>query len=78
MKTLSLKLRDDIFAEAERVVHALRIPRNAYINQALEFYNRLHRRRRLRTRLHRESQLVREESLKTLELLERLEDDLPE
>lgn len=78
MKTLSLKLRDDVFREAERVVHSLRIPRNAYINQALEFYNRLHRRKQLRMRLHQESKLVREESMKTLELMERLEDELPE
>lgn len=78
MKTLSLKLRDDIFEEAERVVHSLRVPRNAYINQALEFYNRLHRRKRLRQRLHQESFLVRESSMKTLELMEGLEDELPE
>lgn len=77
MKTLSLKLQDSIFAESERVVHSLRIPRNAYINQALEFYNRLHQRKHLRTRLHRESELVRKESLKILELMEQLEDDLP-
>lgn len=78
MKTLSLKLRDNVFAEAERVVHSLGIARNAYINQALEFYNRLHQRKQLRAQLHRESKLVREESLKTLELMERLEDGLPE
>lgn len=77
MKTLSLKLKDDVFAQAERVVHSLGIARNAYINQALEFYNRLHQRRQLRALLHRESELVREESLKTLELLEQLEDELP-
>ena len=77
MKTLSLKLRDDIFEEAERVVHSLHIPRNAYINQALEFYNRLYRRKQLRQRLHQESFIVRDASMKTLELMEGLEDELP-
>jgi hypothetical protein len=77
MKTLSLKLKDDIFEEAERVVHSIGIARNAYINQALAFYNRLHRRKRLRGLLHQESRLVREGSLKTLELLEQIEDEIP-
>ncbi len=77
MKSLSLKLRNDIFNEVEEVVHSLHIPRNAYINQALEFYNRLLKRKRLRVQLQKESRLVRKDSLQTLELLERLEDELP-
>ena len=77
MKNLSLKLRDDIFDEVEQVVHSLRIPRNAYINQALELYNRLLRRKQLRAQLQKESRLVRKDSLQALELLERLEDELP-
>ena len=77
MKSLSLKLRDDVFSEVEQVVHSLRTTRNAYINQALEFYSRLLKRKQLRARLQKESRLVRRDSLQALELLERLEDELP-
>lgn len=78
MKTLSLKLREDIFKEVERVVHTIRIPRNAYINEALSFYNKLNRRRFLKRQLHKESRLIGKDSLSVLELFEKLEDDVPE
>ncbi len=78
MKTLSLKLRDDIFKEVERVVHAIRIPRNAYINEALSFYNKLNQRRRLKKQLHQESRIVGTDSLGILEVFERLNDDILE
>ena len=77
MKNLSLKLRDDVFSEVEQVVHSLQTTRNAYINQALEFYSRLLRRKQLRARLQKESHLVRKDSLQALELFEQLEDELP-
>jgi hypothetical protein len=78
MKTLSLKLREDIFKDVEKVIRAIRIPRNAYINQALSFYNKLNRRRFLKRQLYKESRLVREDSLNTLEVFERLDDDIRE
>ena len=78
MKTLSLKLREDIFKEVEKVVHAIRIPRNSYINEALSFYNKLNRRRFLKRQLSKESRLVREDSLNILEVFERLDDDIRE
>lgn len=78
MKPLSLKLRDDIFTEVERIIRDLRLPRNTYINQAVDFYNQLQHRKRLRRQLHQESQLVRHSSLQALEELERLADELPE
>ena len=78
MKTLSLKLREDIFKDVERVIHAIRIPRNAYINEALSFYNKLNRRRSLKKQLSKESRLVREDSLNILEVFERLDDDIRE
>ena len=78
MKALSLKLRDDVFEEVERVVRAIRIPRNTYINQALDFYTKLNKRKLLKQQLQKESQAVRLNSLRILKEFERFEDDLPE
>ena len=77
MKVLSLKLRGDIFEEVERVVRAIRIPRNTYINQALDFYTKLNKRKLLKRQLQKESKAVRLNSLRVLKEFERFEDDLP-
>ena len=44
MKTVSLKLQDNIFLETEKMLLKLKKSRNTYINEALEFYN-LHQRK---------------------------------
>ena len=77
-KTLSLKLRDDIFSETEEVIEAIHKPRNAYINDALNFYNRFIRRKLLAKQLKKESHLVSATSLQILEELELIEDGLSE
>ena len=77
MKVLSLKLRGDVFEEVERVVRAIRIPRNTYINQALDFYTKLSKRKLLKQQLQKESKAVRVNSLRVLKEFERFEDDLP-
>ena len=78
MKAISLKLRDSIFQDVERVVHAIHVPRNAYINDALSLYNKLNQRKLLRKQLNNESKAVREISLEVLSEMERLEDNLGE
>ena len=50
-KALSLKVKDDIFKEVEEIVFQINIPRNAYINQALSFYNKLNKRKLLKKKL---------------------------
>ena len=40
MKTVSLKIDDSIFGETENILTRIKIPRNRYINEALEYYNR--------------------------------------
>ena len=77
MKTLSLKLREDIFEAVERVVDAIHTSRNAYINEALDFYTRLMKRKLMKRQLEKESKAVRESSLAVLEEFEKLQDDLP-
>jgi len=77
-KSLSLKLKDDVFSETEEIVSSIHRPRNAYINEALSFYNKLVRRKLLKKRLIKESRLVSASSIKALSELELLEDELPE
>lgn len=76
MKALSLKLQEDVFDEVERVVHKVHIPRNAYINQALRFYNKLYQRKLLKKQLANEAKLVKDTSLEVLREFERLEDEI--
>ena len=47
MKTLSLKLNESVFEETEGILKEKVISRNRYINEALEFYNRCHKRKKL-------------------------------
>ena len=76
MKVLSLKLKEDVFNEVDRVVKKIHISRNAYINQALDFYNKLNKRKLLRKKLQAESKAVRSGSIEVLHELEKLDDNL--
>ena len=76
-KALSLKLRDEIFAEMEKTAHLLKRPRNAYINEAVAHFNRLHRRKLLGELLARESAAVMDESMRVLKEFEAI-DEVPE
>ena len=75
MKILSLKLKDEIFREVEVVVEKFNIPRNAYINEALAFYNKINRRRLLKKQLHKEVGLARATSMEVLREFEALEEE---
>jgi predicted transcriptional regulator len=72
MKSLSLKLDEDIFQETEKIVSKVKKNRNRYINEAIEFYNKLHRRRLLSDQLTKESKMVAEDSLEILAEFEKL------
>jgi len=76
-KNLSLKLQDEIFEETEQVLRKVKRPRNAYINEAIDFYNKLMSRRLLKNRLIRESNIVAADSMAVLEEFEKFEDGLP-
>lgn len=75
MKNLSLKLEDDIFQETEKIVAKVKINRNRYINEAIEFYNRLHSRKLLSNQLSKESKLVATNSMEILVEFELLNDE---
>lgn len=76
MKTLSLKLDDEIFEETDRIANKLNIARNRYINEALEAYNMLISRKLLKQKLQRESNQVSKTSMEVLAQLEKITDDL--
>ena len=75
-KPLSLKLKDDVFIEAEEILRQNRKPRNTYFNEAINLYNKLWKRKLLKKALRAESALVKDESLFVLEEFEKLEDEL--
>jgi hypothetical protein len=72
MKNLSLKLEDDIFQETENILAKVNKNRNRYINEALEFYNKVQKRRLLAIQLDKESKLVAADSLSVLAEFEAL------
>ena len=76
-KALSLKLQDGIYKETEDVLQKIRVPRNAYINQAVHFYNKLQKKSLLKKELAKESQMVRGNSMEVLEAFEAFEDKIP-
>jgi len=73
MKTVSLKIDDSIFGETEKILSGIKISRNRYINEAIEYYNRLQRRQILEKRLKSESEIVIKDSLSTLKDFERID-----
>lgn len=75
MKNLSLKLEDDNFQETEKIVAKGNMNRNRYINEAIQFCNRLHRRRLPSKQLSKESKIVAKDSLAVLAEFEKLNDE---
>ena len=75
MKTLSLKLDDDIFEETEKMTAKLKLARNRYINEALSIYNKFNRRQLLKKQLSKESKLVSKDSMDILSEFEKLMDE---
>ncbi|MDN3205179.1 hypothetical protein [Algoriphagus sediminis] len=64
MKTLSLKLDEDIYEVTEEMVKKIGLPRNRYINEALAFFNRYNQRKELAKAFKEASGLVKESSIK--------------
>jgi hypothetical protein len=75
MKNLSLKMDEHVFNETEKITSKIRKNRNRYINEAVEFYNLLQKRKIISRQLKKESKLVQEESKKVLSEFEKLQDE---
>ena len=66
MKTVSLKIDEAIFGETEKILSKMKKPRNRYINEALDYYNRIQRRLIIENKLKKESDLVKDDSMLVL------------
>jgi len=66
-------LNESIFQETEKIVGMLKKPRNRYINEAIEFYNKHQRRRMLERKLYKESDIVKENSMNILKDFEEID-----
>jgi predicted transcriptional regulator len=75
MKTLSLKLDDEIFDEAEKLTSKLNLARNRYINEAVNVYNLYNKRRLLKSQLVKESKLTSVDSIEIMHEFEKLIDE---
>ncbi len=73
MKTVSLKIDDSIFGETEKILSKIKKPRNRYINDAIEYYNRIQKRALLEKKLKKESDLVKADSLDVLKDFEEID-----
>jgi len=73
MQNVSLKIDDSIFGETEKILSRIKKPRNRYINEAIEYYNRLQKRVLIEERLRTESELVKAESMKVLKEFEEVD-----
>lgn len=76
MKSISLKLQEQILQETDSLLEHLKTSRNKYINEAIEFYNQHHKRKLLEEQLAVESKLVSEDSMNVLKEFETLEDEI--
>ncbi|MDO8998449.1 MAG: hypothetical protein Q7W45_01700 [Bacteroidota bacterium] len=75
MKTLSLKLDDEIYNDAEKITSKLKLARNRYINEAVSIYNLYNSRRLLKKQLEKESKLTKADSMDILHEFEKLIDE---
>jgi len=73
MKTISLKIDDSIFGETEKILSKIKKPRNRYINDAIDFYNRIQKRALLEKKLKKESDLVKADSMDVLKDFEEID-----
>ena len=75
MKNLSLKLEDDIFSDVEEIIGQISKKRNKYINEAFRYYNRLYKRKLMKSQLLEESRVAYGSSMDVLGEFENIEDD---
>lgn len=75
MKILSLKLEDNIFQDTEDLLSKVKKSRNRYINEAVDYYNRLNKRALISKKLAKESKLVQKDSMLILNEFENLHDE---
>lgn len=73
MKVISLNIDEIIFNETEKIVALMKKPRNRYINEAIDFYNKHQQRALLEKKLQMESESIREDSMNILNDFEEID-----
>lgn len=73
MKIVSLKIDDSIFGETEKILSTVKKPRNRYINEAIDHYNKLQQRMILEKKMIKESNLVKKDSMSVLKDFEEID-----
>lgn len=76
MKSISLKLNDEIYKETESLLQDLKTSRNKYINEAIRYYNHLQKSRLIEKQLALESKMIYKDSMLILHDFERLQDEM--
>ena len=75
MKTLSLKLDDQIFEDTEEISSKLKLARNRYINEAVSIYNLFNKRRLLKAQLIKDSKATSHDAMEILKEFEKILDE---
>lgn len=73
MKSISLKIDDSVFGETGQILSEIKKPRNRYINEAIEYYNKMQKRKIIAEKLKLESNLVKENSKSVLKEFEEVD-----
>jgi BioD-like phosphotransacetylase family protein len=76
MVNLSLKLDEEVFSEVERNLKFLKISRNAYINEALNFFNKLNKKKEIRQLIKEDIKKLGNADMEVLNDFEVLEDEI--
>ena len=75
IKNISLKMDNPIFGNTEEILAWIKKPRNRYIIEAIDYYNKVQRRRLLKYQLEMESAMVRVDSMTILKEFESLDNE---
>jgi len=74
MKTISLKLDENIFRDTENLLDSINLSRNRYINEAILYYNSIQRKLQLEKILKAESKACEQSSKEVLNEFEMIDD----
>lgn len=75
MKTISLSLNESTLENTDTILSSIKKSRNKYINEAIEYYNKLNNRKLLEKKFKEASQMVRDNSAEVLNEFDAIEYD---
>lgn len=72
MKTVSIKIDKSVFNETEKILARIKKPRNRYINEAIDFYNKIQHKQYIEKKLKKGSGIVKADSMNVLKDFEEI------